>query len=182
MPKAKWGAGDKALTADDINGADRQETRKMYSGRLPRSGTYRFVIQSVKQGESKTGNPKAVVFSTLDGTWLDNHKEYDGCPMWDHLPIMDSTKERVANFLDAIGATGEDLLEKSIVDENGYITKLGAVGDPKGLLVYINVKYENGTKEYPNPKISVGFNGYIPVDEDGSGGAGPATDGEEPPF
>lgn len=166
MAKAKWGAGDQPLTADDINNAERQETRKRYSGELPTPGTYRFEIQSLKQAESGAGNDKVVVMATLDGSWQPNHKKYDGCPIWDHLPIMSSTKERVANFLDAIGATGEDLMEKALVDENGIITKLGAIGDPKGVLVYINVQRKKPTKEYPDPAIQVGFNGYIAVDED----------------
>lgn len=181
MPKAKWGAGDQPLTAGDIDGAERQETRKRYSGELPTPGTYRFVIQSLKQAESSAGNDKVVVMATLDGSWQPNHKKYDGCPIWDHLPIMASTAERVANFLDAIGATGADLMEKSIVDENGYITKLGAVGDPKGLMVYINVNRKRPTREYPDPAIQVGFNGYIAVDDD-EAVSSDDTDGDDPPF
>jgi hypothetical protein len=181
MPKAKWGAGDAPLTADAIDGAERQETQKRYSGPMPRAGTYRFVIKSLKQGVSNTGNDKVMVTAILDGTWMENHKEYDGCPIWDHLPIMDSTKERVANFLDAIGATGDDLMNKALVDELGYITKLGAVGDPAGIIVYINVERSKPTKEYPDVSLKVGFNGYIPVDDDESGAAATA-DGDEPPF
>jgi hypothetical protein len=184
MPKAKWGAGDKPLSASDIDGAERQETQKRYSGPMPPAGTYRFIIRSLKQGESSTGNDKVTVMAILDGSWMPNHKTYDGCPVWDHLPIMASTKERVANFLDAIGATGADLMEKAIVDENGYITKLGSVGDPSGLMVYINLQRSKPTKQYPDPSLQVGFNGYIAVDDDASGplpGEGD-EDGVEPPF
>ena len=181
MPKAKWGAGDQVLTNADIDGAERTEARKRYSGELPMGGTYRYVIQSLKQGESKGGNPKLTVTALLDGTWMPNHKQYDGCPVWDHIPVMESTKTRVANFLDAIGATGEDLLDKCVVDENGYVTKLGRIGDPNGLMVYITVKRKKTTPEYPNPGLEVDFNGYIAVDDDGDGAA-PTADGEDPPF
>jgi hypothetical protein len=182
MPKATWGAGDNALTADDIDGAERAETRKRYSGPTPRSGTYRFVIQSLKKGESGNGNPKLVVFATIDGTWMANHKQYDGAPLWDHLPVMPSTKERVANFCDAIGATSKDFLSGMIVDENGYVTKLGKVGDPKGLMVYINVKKQAADGPY-DESLKVDFNGYIPVDDAEEDDAG-TTEGteEEPPF
>src|ERR1700750_1290841 len=105
MPKAKWG-GD--LTADDIDGAERGETRKNYSGPLPPAGMYRFIIQSMKKGESNAGNDKVVIFSTLDGSWKPNHAKFDGAPLWDHLPIMKSTLGRVGNFLDSIGAEGKD--------------------------------------------------------------------------
>ena len=180
MPKAKWGAGDQPLTKDAIDGAERQETQKRYSGELPPSGTYRFILRSLKQDKSAAGNDKVVVMAILDGSWMPNHAKYDGCPIWDHLPIMASTAERVANFLDAIGATGADLMEKSVVDESGYITKLGNVGDPAGIQVYINVTRKKTTKEYPDPAIQVGFNGYIMVEEDGAAAA--TDDGEPAPF
>lgn len=180
MPKATWGAGDNALTADDIDGAERQETRKRYSGELPRGGTYRFTIQSIKKGESKNGNDMLTITSILDGSWLPNHSQYDGCPIWDRLPVMKSTAGRVANFLDAIGAEGKDLATGMIVDENGYVTKLGSVGDPAGLLVYINAKYVAGSKEFPNPKIEVAYNGYLPVDEEDAADA--PADAEDAPF
>jgi len=178
MPKATWGAGDKPLTAEDIDGAERQETQRRYSGPLPTAGTYRFVLQSLKQDKSSAGNDKVVVFATLDGSWMPNHETYDGAPIWDHLPIMDSTRERVANFLDSIGAVGSDLIGGAIVDEKGYITKLGSVGDPKGLMVYINVVRKKTTKEYPDPQIQVGFNGYIAVDDDADDA--PPVDGDAP--
>jgi hypothetical protein len=94
---------------------------------------------------------------------------------------MKSTQERVANFMDAIGGTGKDLMS-SVVDENNYITKLGSLGDPKGILVYVNVTRKKMTKEYPDPAIQVGFNGYIPV-LDGEDDVADATgDEDEPPF
>lgn len=181
MPKAKWGAGETALTKDAIDGAERQETQKRYSGPQPPSGTYRFVIKSLKQDKSAAGNDKVIVTSILDGTWMPNHKTYDGFPMWDHLPIMESTAGRVANFLDAIGATGADLMEKALVDEQGYITKLGDVGDPAGIVVYITIARGKPTKQYPEPSMNVAFNGYIMVDDE-EGGATETQPGEEPPF
>jgi hypothetical protein len=184
MPKATWGSGDKALSAADIDGAEREAPRTRYSGPQPRSGTYRFVIKSMKQGVSSNNNPMITITSILDGSWMPNHKEYDGFPLWDRLPVMDSTKGRVANFLDAIGATGEDLMRKTIVDENGYITKLGDVGDPAGIMCYITIKRDKPTKQYPEPGMSVDFNGYIPLedDADADGAAGTADGEDEPPF
>lgn len=182
MPKASWGSGDEALTASDIDGAERQEVQKRYSGELPRSGTYRFIIKSLKKGESNSGNPKLVVFATLDGSWRKNHAQYDGCPIWDHLPIMPQTKERVANFLDAIGATGKDLMSGTVVDENGYVTKLGSVGDPAGIMVYINVKYQPAEGQY-QASLKTDYSAYSAVDDPDETAGGPAAEGDvEPPF
>jgi hypothetical protein len=180
MPKATWGAGDNALTSADVDNAERSEPRTRYSGEMPPGGTYRWTVSSLKKDTSSTGNPKLVVMLELDGSWMPNHKQYDGAPHWDHLPVLASTKERVANFLDAIGATGADLLEKCVVDENGYVTKLGAIGDPKGIQVFCTVRRKKITKEYPNPALEGVFNPYIMVTEDD--GAGATSEGEEPPF
>lgn len=188
MPKAKWGAGDNPLTADDIDGAEQVENRKRYSGPTPPGGTYRFVIQSLKQGESASGNDKVVVFMTLDGEWQPNHKQYDGAPIWHHLALTKANAPQVRNFLDSIGATSSDLLNGALVDENGYITKLGKVGDPAGLMVYANTQRSKPTQQYPDPRLEVMYAGYIPI-EDGGDGADGSTDGaddgdsaEEPPF
>lgn len=181
MPKAKWGAGDKALTAGDIDGAERQESRPRYSGpMLIPSGTYRWTIQYIKQAESAKGNPMAEVMLTLDGAWRKNHAEYDGFPLWDRIPIMTSTVGRVANFMDAIGGTGRDLIDGSIMDENKRITKLGSVGDPKGLMVYCTIQRNKPTKEYPDPKMEPGFDPYIIVEGDVDEVADGADAGDAP--
>jgi len=185
MPKAKWGAGEDPLTAADIDGAEVPEQRTRYSGPLPPAGTYRWTVQSLKQGESEAGNSKVVVFITLDGEWKDNHKKYDGAPVWHHLALTKPNAPNVKSFLDAIGATSKDLMNGSLVDENGYITKLGDVGDPVGIQVYATVKHSKPTEKYPDPRLEVAFAGYLMVDDedaDTDTDTDTDTDGEEPPF
>lgn len=184
MPKAKWGAGDAPLTAADIDQAEVQETRTRYSGEIPPGGTYRWTIGSMKQDTSSAGNDKLLIRLELDGTWRKNHKQYDGAPVWHHLGLTTKNASNVRNFLDSIGATSKDLMEQSIVDENGYITKLGRVGDPTGLLVFANVKRRKRTADYPDPQLEVEYSGYSMADGDGSAddAAGSDADGDEPPF
>lgn len=184
MPKAKWGSGDAPLTAADIDGAEQIESRTRYSGEVPPGGTYRWTIQSMKQDTSTKGNDKVVVFITLDGAWKPNHKQWDGAPVWHHLALTQGNKSFVRNFLDSIGATSADLMNGAIVDENGYITKLGKVGDPAGIQVYATVQRRKLTKEYPDPALELVYGGYLMVDddEDGTDAAGPTDGGEEPPF
>jgi hypothetical protein len=184
MPKAKWGAGDNMLTAADIDNAEVPEQRTRYSGELPPAGTYRFTLQSLKKGTSNAGNDKVLVFALLDGAWKPNHKQYNGAPVFHHLALTTANAPQVRNFLDSIGATSADLLNGSIVDENDYITKLGRVGDPVGIQVYITVQHSKPTTEYPNKRLEVAYAGYIMVDDedDSADAAGPADGTEEPPF
>lgn len=187
MPKAKWGAGDNMLTADDIINAEAPETRSRYSGPLPPAGTYRFVLKSLHKETSSKGNPMVRVIAELDGTWQPNHGQYDGAPVFNYITLTKANAPQVRNFLDAIGATPDDLLNGSIVDENDFITKLGKVGDPAGLLVYINTQHSKPTSEYPNKRLEVMYAGYLPVEDGDDGPADAGSDdfdssGEEPPF
>lgn len=183
MPKAKWGSGDAPLTSADIDSAEQLETRTRYSGEVPPGGTYRWTIQSLKGDTSAKGNDKVVVFLALDGTWKANHKQYDGAPVWHHLALTTGNAAFVKNFLDAIGATSKDLMDNALIDEAGYITKLGRVGDPSGIQVYATVQRRKTTAEYPDAAIELAYGGYIPINEDdeaeaaGSAGADP-----EAPF
>jgi hypothetical protein len=182
MPKATWGSGDQALTAADIDGAERPEVTARYSGPLPPTGMYLFTIQRIRKVKSQNENPMMNVRLALDGSWRSNHKQFDGCPLWDRIPVMDSTKQRVANFLDAIGGTGKDLMTGTIVDEEGYITKLGAVGDPEGIQVLVNVKYVAADGQY-GAKLETFFASYLPYDgESADPVEAGAADGVEPPF
>lgn len=178
MPKAKWGAGDAALTADDINNAEVVEPRVRYSGELPPPGTYRWTIEAMQKAESSNGNDKVVIRMSLDGDWQPNHKKYNGCPVWHHLALTKANAQQVRNFLDAIGGTSADLLNNTIVDENGYISKLGRVNDPVGLQVFATIQNKKTSKEYPNPGIEVAYAGYIMV-EDGDESGGDAADGDD---
>jgi hypothetical protein len=188
MPKATWGAGDNALTAADLDNAERPESTSRYSGELPPAGTYRFTIQSLKKAESAAGNPKIQGVFLLDGSWRRNHKQYDTAPVFNHLALTDKNAPQVAQFLDAIGATGKDLLAGTIVDENGYITKLGRVGDPAGIQLYLNVQHSKTSEKYPNPRLEIAYGGYLPITDDDAPepdaepGADDAGTDDEPPF
>jgi hypothetical protein len=184
MPKAKWGSGDTPLTAADIDGAEQIETRTRYSGEVPPGGTYRWTIRSLKQDTSNAGNDKVVVFLELDGSWKPNHKQYDGAPVWHHLALTQPNAAFVRNFLDSIGGTSKDLMQDAVVDEGGYITKLGRVGDPTGIQVFATVQRRKVTPEYPNPALELVYGGYIMVedDEDSADSAGPANADADAPF
>jgi hypothetical protein len=185
LPKATWG-GD--LTAADIDGAERNTGFTPYAGPLPPAGVYRFAIKQMKKGESGSGNPKLLTIAELDGSWKPEHKKYDGAPLFDHMPVMKQTAFRIAALTDALGISASEFLSKMVVDEDGKVTKLGSLGDPNGLLIYINVKRrpaENGYAE----QLQLSGTGYIPAPESGDEGDEDQTDGdegdegdEEPPF
>lgn len=185
MPKATWGEGDNPLTAEDIDGAERPEARARYSGPLPLAGTYRWTLLGLKKEVSSNGNSMVRVMAELDGSWKPNHKQYNGAVLFDRVTLTKANAPNVANFLDAIGATSADLMNNSIVDEDGNITKLGRVGDPAGIQVFITVKQSKVTPQYPNARLETGYAPYIMVeegDDDAPVGAGTPNGQGEPPF
>jgi hypothetical protein len=183
VPKAKWGAGDNALTMEDLNNAEVPEARTRYSGPVPPAGTYRFTLARIKKGVSQQGNDKLNIRFMLDGSWQPHHKQYDGAPVFNDLALTKGNAPQVAQFLGAIGATYADLLNGTIVDEDGYVTKLGRVGDPEGIMLYLNCERSKPTDKYPDPRLQVAYGGYIMADEDGDADSGDAdSGGDEPPF
>jgi hypothetical protein len=190
LPKAKWGSGDQALTASDIDNAKSNEFTT-YAGPIPPSGLYRFVTKSMLQTVSSKDNPMLRTILELDGTWKPKHKQFDGCPLFDYMPVMKSTAFRSKAFCEAYGISPKEFLTGILVDEDGKVTKLASAGDPAGIEVYINVKYVPAAAGY-NEKIALNGTGYLPVDdapeddgdapESDEADSRPSDDDEEPPF
>lgn len=160
MPKVKWG-GD--LNAEAINSAERREGD--YAGDIPPKGVYRFKLRFSKKDKAKeSGNPKLVTLLVLDGSWKPEHKKYDGCPVWDHMPVTGKTAFRVRAYCDALNITADDFMGKMVIDDEGNIQKIGKlkVAD-EDLLVYVSVKPEKST-EYGDRLQLAG--GYLPFKED----------------
>lgn len=184
MPKATWGN----FSSEDINNAETREGFAPYSGPLPRAGLYRFTLKFAKQGESGAGNPKLQMLWELDGSWKAEHKKFEGCPLWDNMPVMKSTAFRVRAFCDAIGMPYKEFQTGIITDDDGKVTKLGrTIGDPAGIQVYANVTRRPATDQYEESLTLVGT-GYLPIDEvdedaeDQTDEDGDENDDDEPPF
>lgn len=176
MPKAKWSNTD--LTPDDIEKAEEREGS--YAGPLPTKGVYRFKLKTMKQGVSGAGNDKLVIFVTLDGAWRPEHKKFNGCPMWDHMPLGKESAFRPKALCAALGVTAADLLNKTVVDEDGYVTKIGTKAIKADMPLFISIRGKND--EGYDPGIQINGTGYLPepeADEPGDPDAGddpPATD------
>jgi hypothetical protein len=185
MPKAKWGSGEQALTASDIDNAKSNDF-STYIGPIPKGGLYRFIVKSMKQSESSKGNPMLRTIVELDGTWKAAHKQYDGCPLFDYMPVMKSTAFRVKAFCEAFGISSKEFYGSILTDEDGRVTKLASAGEPEGLEIYINVKYQPTADGYAE-KIVLNGTGYLPVDDAPDEDDSQVTDddldpNDEPPF
>jgi hypothetical protein len=172
MPKAKWSNTD--LTPDDINNAEQKDG--FYAGPLPPKGVYRFKLRTMKQGVSGSGNDKIVVLSILDGSWKPDHKKFNGCPLFDHMPMGKESAWRSKALCAALGVSANDLLNKTIIDDDGYITKIGNKAIKEGMPLYISVRTEK--QEDYDPALKLNGSGYMEAqdaigDDEGDGDAAP---------
>lgn len=161
MPKVKWG-GDL-----DTNAIESAENRGgEYAGDVPPKGVYRFKLRFSKKDKSKEGNPKLVNFLVLDGSWKPDHKKYDGCPLWDHMPVTKKTAFRVRAYCDALNIPADDFMGKMMIDDEGNVQKIGKlqIAD-KDLLVYAKVSKDDDP-EYGERLIFGKGGGYLPFKED----------------
>lgn len=172
MPKVTWGS---ELDADAIENA---EQREQYAGEIPPSGIYRMKIRFMQKTLSSNKNPLLKVLLVLDGSFKPEHKKYDGCPVWEQIPIMPSTAFRIRELCDALNVTAKEFMDKTVADDEGYITKIGKlrIADEDRQVMYKAARDDD--PEYglrlARPKKGAGF---LPFkedddedgDEDGSG-------------
>jgi hypothetical protein len=161
MPKISWNAADEEqiLTADDIDNAEDGFTD--YAGDIPPGGVYRFKIKRIKFTEFNSGNQGYLVLMELDGSWKPAHRKFDGCPLWDRVTMTKAAANFAKAFAAGIGVSSADLISRTIVDEDGVVTKIGKVV-PEGKLVYVSVKRGEYNGEF---RLETANTGYQVVDE-----------------
>lgn len=162
MPKINWEGADEdaLLTAEDIDQAE--DGRSQYTGDMPPGGVYRFTVARAKFQEFTSGNQGLNVLLRLDGSWKREHKKYDDCPLWHRVVMTKGAASFVKAFCAAIGVSGEDLISRVVVDEDGYVTKIGKVKFDDNLSVYVAVK--RGSYE-GEPRLEVAGTGFQLVEE-----------------
>lgn len=169
MPKAKWGSGEDALTTDDLEGAEYQQYER-YTGEVPPSGVYRVLLRRLRKVEFNSGSQGLKVFLVVDGSWKQEHKRYDGAPIWDQKVFTKPSAPFVRNFADALGVSYKDLLNNMVIDEDGYVVKIGrqAIAD-QDLILFVDTRRE---MYEGNPSLKVRGTGYLigMEDEDGDSG------------
>lgn len=163
MPKVKWDSG---ITASDIDDAELRQGFVPYSGPMPKAGVYRFRLSSMKVGVSSSDNPKLVSIWHLDGSWKPDHKKYDGCPLFDHMPVTKETAWRSKALCAALGVSSVDFTNKVVKDADDNVTKIGKLTIDGDVVVYANVRVQKATGEYDERLQLAGYLAQPDEDED----------------
>lgn len=177
MPKVKW---EDDLDTETIDNAGSEY--EVYNGKIPPSGIYRFKLRWSKKGLSEKKKPKLLSMLVIDGSYKAEHKQYDGCPFWDHMPVQKSTAFRVKAFCDALNVTSAEFLNKMVVDDEGYVQKIGKlkVAD-QDLLVFLKVSRRAADEEQGfEERLEFGKRGgYLPYKEEEEDEADETADADE---
>lgn len=144
MPKFKW-----ELDAAELDEAARNDEQYApYDGPTPPTGVYGFRIKRIKTGESNAGNDRLQVTLILDPRGRKDHKKFAGFPVMDFIPVMSSTSWRVSRLLGALGVSSREFVNKTVVDEDGVVQKIGSVRiEGADILVVAQIKLDG---EYMN--------------------------------
>lgn len=114
MGKVTWG-GD--ISADAIDEAERRQFQP-YDGPVPPNALYAWKIKMLKKGKAKSsGNDQLIIGLELaPRTGREDQKPYKGYYRTTYIAVVDSQAGKLAGFLDAIGVTAKDFLNRMYDD------------------------------------------------------------------
>lgn len=157
MPRARWG-----IRAADVDNFDRETQYAPYTGKIPQNNVYQWTVKVAKFIEG-TREKFAQLRVGLELVPRDrDEKQYKGYFIMCFLPVAEKTAFRYVPFLDAIGVTGRDFENRTIVDEEGKIRRIGRWNNDGSTLVLAQLA--DGMDQNNNARKEITWFG--PLDEE----------------
>lgn len=120
MPRAQWG-----LSAGTVSDFDRDKQFKPYQGPLPPNAVYAWrVVNAYYAAATDKNLPQLRLLLSLEPRERKENR-YKGFMCMAMAPVGDNTGFRYVPFLDAIGVSENDFLNRTDVDGEGRIRKIG---------------------------------------------------------
>lgn len=108
MGKVTWG-----IDSDAIDDAERSQY-KPYDGPVPPNGLYAWRVKNLKAGTTSNDNPQLIIgLELVPRRSRPEEKKYKGYYTTEFMVVTEGTASWVAAFCDAIGVTGEDLVNRT---------------------------------------------------------------------
>lgn len=156
MPKANWG-----ISASDVDEFDRDDLYTPYQGPVPTNAVYRWRIRKLQFiAATEDSVPQLRVGLELDPRNR-SEKKYKGYYQTAFIYISDKTKFRYIPFLDALGVSGRDFTSRTIISEDGAISKIGAWKNTGDFLISAQLQDNDPDFQHKNPK-KIGWIGSAP--------------------
>jgi len=159
MPRVNWG-----VSARDIDNFDRDTQYKPYDGPTPTNGVYQFKLKVLKAiAGTRAKNPQLRIgLELVPRKGRTDERQYAGYFLMAFAPISDKTGFRYIPFLDAIGVSGKDFEERTIVDTEGNIKKIGRWGNTGNEMIMAEIK--DGQDKDGNSRKDIGWMGPLTDD------------------
>lgn len=151
MPKVRWGVGRAAI--DDF---DRDTQFKPYTGPIPPNGVYEWNVKKLQYvaGDKEKNTQLRIGLELAPREGRKEERRYKGFWIMAFRPITEASNMFWVPFLDAIGVSSAEFLERTITDENGNIKKIGSwrnTGDE-----YILASLKDGQDDKGNARKEIG--------------------------
>lgn len=156
MPRARWG-----ISAKEIDNFDRDSQFTPYTGPIPPNGVYQFKLKVLKfVAATREKNAQLRIgFELVPRRGRQEERQFKGYFIMAFLTITDRNQFVYVPFCDAIGVSGSDFTDRTIIDENGDIKKIGRWRNDGKQMLLVQVK--DGTDQSGNPRKDVGWIGAL---------------------
>lgn len=149
MPKAQWG-----VSASQMREFDREKQFKPYTGPVPPNSVYQFKVAVLKHApETNDKNPQLRIGLKLVPRNKDE-KRFKDYWIMDFAPVTPNTQFRYIPFLDAIGVSEADFERRTIMDNEGNITKIGSWRMDGEQLILAQIRDGEDEKKRPRKEIA----------------------------
>lgn len=159
MPKANW-----SISASDVDDFDRSTQYTPYMGPTPPSNVvYMWTVKNLKYVAATDDTlPQLRVGLELHPRDTKERK-FKGFYQVAFLHIADSTRWKYVPFLDALGVSGRDFANRTILDQDNNIQKIGQWRNDGKQLVAAQLLENDPDFAHKNPH-KIGWIGEAPED------------------
>ena len=122
MPRAQWG-----VSATEVDQFDPATQFKPYTGEVPPNGVYEFLIRAMKYMPATDDKNPQLRLSVALAPRASRPREarYDDFYVTTFIPVTPKSQFRYVPLLNALGIPSRDFINKTIVDAEGNITRIG---------------------------------------------------------
>lgn len=175
MAKMKW-----AISGSEVEEADDSSSFSPYEGPDLKTGVFPVVIEDLRTKKFNSGNEGLEIRLRVKAPKGHNKAAYDGAPIWERFPVIDSMKWKVKQFLVALGGTGKDI-DNTVQDNDRKVTRLGRIGDPIGKELRVALKAESYLNEETGERsVSMKVARFMPKSDEDVDAAADAEPEEKP--
>lgn len=160
MPRANW-----EVRASDVRKFDRSKQFTPYRGPLPPSGqVFAFLLKQLKYVPgTQEKNPQLRIGLELQPQRKEE-KKYAGFFVMTFRSVTDKSQFAYVPFLDTIGVSESDFVDRTVTDAEGNITRIGGWRNDGKLVILAQVKDSDDGKG--NTRKDVGWIGPLENDSD----------------